>query len=208
MPITVSIVEDDADIRQSLSMIIRGTPGFKFMEDFDSAEKALVGLVKSPPKVVLMDIQLPGMTGIECIRKLKHQLPQVQFLMLTVFDDGDELFESLEAGATGYLLKRTPPAKILEAIEEVHGGGSPMSPRIARMVVERLSPVRAVVPKDQLTSREREILEFLTKGYRYKEIAEALGLGIETIHSHLRRIYGKLQVNSRTEAAVKFLETQ
>lgn len=207
MPISVSVVEDDAEIRQSLALIIGGTPGFLFKEAYASAEEALRGIPKLVPDVVLMDIQLPALSGIECVRRLKVKIPETQFVMLTVFDDGEQLFESLASGATGYLLKRTPPAKILEAIEEVHRGGSPMSPQIARLVVERFSPIRSTArAKQELTPRELEILDYLTRGYRYKEIAEALGLGVETVHTHLRRIYDKLQVTSRTEAAVKFLK--
>jgi DNA-binding NarL/FixJ family response regulator len=205
MPIIVSIVEDDAEIRQSLGLIIRGTAGFVLKEAYASGEEALEGIPKALPNVVLMDIELPGLRGVEVVRRLKPRNPSVQYVMLTVFDDGEDLFQSLTAGATGYLLKRTPPSRILDAIEEVHAGGSPMSPQIARMVVERFSPATAVAAKESLTARECEVLDYLVKGYRYKEIADALGLGVETVHTHLRRIYEKLQVRTRTEAVVKHL---
>ena len=207
MTIRVAIVEDDPDIRQSLALLIKGTPGYELCGAFCSAETALAELPAARPEVVLMDINLPQQSGIECVRQLKVQRPELQVVMLTVFDDSEDLFNSLSAGASGYLLKRTPPARILEAIAEVHRGGAPMSPQIARMVVERFFPANVVRPrKAELSAREEEILQLLTKGYRYKEIATALGLAVETVHSHLRRIYDKLHVTSRTEAVVKFLQ--
>ena len=207
MNIRVAIVEDDPDIRQSLALLIRGTPGYELCTACGSAEEALEVLPALNPEVVMMDINLPKLSGIECVRRLKVTHPRIQVVMLTVFDDSEDLFNSLSAGASGSLLKRTPPARILEAIAEVHRGGAPMSPQIARMVVERFFPAntpRTGLP--ELSKREEEILQLLTKGYRYKEIAADLGLAVETIHSHLRRIYDKLHVTSRTEAVVKFLQ--
>ncbi len=207
MTLRVAIVEDDADIRQSLALLIRGTPGFTLCGAYGSTEEALEGLPSASPQVVLMDIHLPKQSGIECVRQLKVKSPEVQVVMLTVFDDSEELFESLSAGASGYLLKRTPPAKILEAIQEVHQGGSPMSPQIARMVVQRFGPAeKPARSKQHLTEREEEILGLLSQGYRYKEIAATLGISVETVHTHLRRIYDRLQVTSRTEAVVKYLK--
>ena len=206
-PITVAIVEDDVDIRQSLSLLVEGAGGFRLTAAYGSTEEALLGLPKAPPQVVLMDIHLPKQSGIECVRQLKAQRPEVQVLMLTVFDDSEELFESLSAGASGYLLKRTPPSKILEAIQEVFQGGSPMSPQIARMVVQRFSqPAEPAKLKERLSQREEQILGLLSQGYRYKEIAANLGISVETVHTHLRRIYQRLQVTSRTEAVVKYLK--
>lgn len=207
MNIRVAIVEDDPDIRQSLSLLVRGTPGYELCGAFESAEAALEGLPGARPEVVLMDINLPGRSGIECVRRLKADRPGIQVVMLTVFDDSEDLFNSLSAGASGYLLKRTPPARILEAIAEVHRGGAPMSPQIARMVVEKFFPANVARPrKVELSGREEEVLQLLSQGYRYKEIAATLGLAVDTVHSHLRRIYEKLHVTSRTEAVVKFLQ--
>ena len=206
MNVKVSLVEDDGDIRESLSLLIRGTSGFEFLNSYSSAEDALAGLEGALPDVVLMDIHLPKASGIECVRSIKQRWPGVLVVMLTVFDDSEELFESLRAGASGYLLKRTSPSKILEAILEVWKGGAPMSPTIARMVVERFSPeVPAPKQKERFSEREEQILNLLSQGYRYKEIAHELGIAVETVHSHLRRIYDRLQVRSKTEAVVKFL---
>ena len=208
MTISTAIVEDDPDVRQSLSLLIRGTPGYALCGAYGSAEDALAALPSIHPEVMLMDINLPKQSGIECVRQIKVARPEIQVVMLTVFDDSEDLFNSLSAGASGYLVKRTPPARILEAIAEVHRGGAPMSPSIARMVVERFFPadIAKAPRKIELSPREDEILQLLAKGYRYKEIATALGLAVETVHSHLRRIYDKLHVTSRTEAVVKFLQ--
>jgi DNA-binding NarL/FixJ family response regulator len=207
MTIRVALVEDDPMIRQSLAQLVAGTPGYQLCGDFPDAESALEKIPGLKPEVVLMDINLPKQSGIDCVRQLKAGCPEIQMVMLTVFDDSEDLFNSLSAGASGYLLKRTPPAKILEAIAEVHRGGAPMSPQIARMVVERFCPADIRRPRRiDLSPREEEILQLLTKGYRYKEIGTALGLSVETVHSHLRRIYDKLHVTSRTEAVVKFLQ--
>ena len=169
-----------------------------------TAEEALRRLPTLSLDVVLMDIHLPGMSGIECIRRLKQQQPQLQITMLTVFEDHDRIFQSLAAGASGYLLKQTPPGKLLEAIAELHHGGSPMSAQIARQVVEAFQrPAAAQAGGESLTPREQEIIHLLARGYLYKEIADQLGLSVETVRTHLHRIYEKLHVHTRTEAVMK-----
>lgn len=204
MSLSVAIVEDDPDLRANLAALIRGTPGFVLDGTYGSAEEALIGIARTKPMITLMDINLPKLSGIECVRQLKHKLPQLVIVMLTVCDTAEEVFPSLAAGASGYLLKRTPPAKLLEAIEEVHRNGSVLSPPIARMVVETFFQRRQPV-EEPLTGREEAVLRQLAKGFRYKEIAAEMGVGVETIHTHVRHIYEKLHVTSRTEATVKFL---
>ncbi len=211
MPIDVSIVEDDAGIRESLATLINGASKLRCVSSHPNAEEALRDIPLKKPDVVLMDINLPRMNGIECVQRLKGLLPQLQVLMLTVFEDEDQLFKSLKAGANGYLLKRTKPAQLLEAIEEVHRGASPMSGKIARIMVQyfqqkslqQKSP--ASTDSVELSKREQEILDLLAKGFRYKEIADTLGISFDTVRSHLRNIYEKLHVSSRTEAVVKYL---
>ena len=206
MPIRVSIVEDDDGIRESLAVIVAGSEGFRCVSRHRSAEDALRDLPAAKPDVVLMYINLPKMSGINCVRKLKELLPSTQTLMLTVYEDNDSIFDSLAAGASGYLLKRTPPARLLEAIDEVHKGGSPMTTSIARRVVQSFQTMgRSTREEENLTPREEEILSYLAKGYRYKEIADQLFISVETVRSHLHRVYEKLHVRSRTEAVVKFL---
>ena len=206
MPIDVSIVEDDAGIRETLATLINGASKLKCVSSHANAEDALRDIPLKKPDVVLMDINLPRMNGIECVQRLKAILPKVHVLMLTVFEDEDQLFKSLKAGANGYLLKRTKPAQLLEAIEEVYRGASPMSGKIARIMVQYFQhkgPASADVV--ELSKREQEILDLLAKGHRYKEIADALGISFDTVRSHLRNIYEKLHVSSRTEAVVKYL---
>ncbi|MCL4790153.1 MAG: response regulator transcription factor [Verrucomicrobia bacterium] len=204
--IRVALVEDDAQIRESLAVLIEGAPGFRCVSRHADAESALAALPKLKPDVVLMDIRLPRLSGIECARQIKTALPAVQIVMLTVFEDDERVFDSLTAGASGYLIKRTPPAQILEAIAEVHRGGSPMSSAIARKVVQYVQTVaRPSGSELPVSAREQEILDRLARGFRYKEIADALGISMDTVRSHIRRIYEKLQVHSRTEAVVKFL---
>ncbi len=206
MPIDVSIVEDSAGIRESLATLINGASKLRCISSYPNAEEALKDIPLKKPDVVLMDINLPRMSGIECVQKLKVLLPKLQILMLTVFEDEDQLIKSFLAGATGYLLKRTKPAKLLEAIEEVHRGDSPMSGKIARIVVQHFNNKGAASPQTVgLSKREQEILDLLVKGYRYKEISDALGISFDTVRSHLRNIYEKLHVSSRTEAVVKYL---
>ena len=202
--INIAIVEDEDEVREGLAMLINGSEGFRCVQRYSSAEKALPDIVKNKPDVVLMDINLPGMSGIECMRQLKARQPGLPIMVLTVYDDDEKIFESLKAGASGYLLKKTPPAKILEAIVELYNGGSPMSSRIARKVVQTF---QAIGPSSEetgnLSKREHEILFYLAKGYRYKEIAEALFISIETVRTHLRNIYEKLHVRSRSEAGLE-----
>jgi DNA-binding NarL/FixJ family response regulator len=169
-----------------------------------SAEEALAKLPALHPDVVLMDIHLPGMSGIECIRQLKLQRPKIQIMMLTVFEDHDRIFQSLAAGSSGYLLKQTPPHKLLEAISELHQGGSPMSTQIARRVVEAFQPASTGDnPTTGLSAREKEIIALLGKGYLYKEIASQLGISVETVRTHIHNTYEKLHVRTRTEAVMK-----
>jgi DNA-binding NarL/FixJ family response regulator len=206
MPINVSIVEDDSRIRESMAILINGADNIRCISAHATAEEALSQIVLKKPDVVLMDINLPKMSGIECVRKLKALLPKLQILMLTMYEDDDQVFQSLMAGASGYLVKRTSPGEILEAIKEVHSGASPMSGKIARTVVEYFQKQQAASPEqEQLSRREREILDLLVKGYRYKEIADTLLISFETVRSHLKNIYDKLHVHSRTEAVVKYL---
>ena len=204
--ITVSIVDDDKQLRQSMATFVNGTPGFKCVSTYGSAEAALQGLLADKPDVVLMDINLGGMNGIECVEKLKPQAPDMQIMMLTVYEDVDKIFKALSAGASGYLLKRLSPSKLLQAIRELHAGGSPMSASIARKVVASFQKVGKTDPKHAaLSPREAMVLDCLAKGFTYKAIADELGISIDTIRTYLRRIYEKLHVQSRTEAVAKYL---
>jgi DNA-binding NarL/FixJ family response regulator len=204
--IKVSIVDDDEGIRASLATLIRRAPALRLAGDYPDAETALKEIPTHLPDVVLMDINLPGIKGVECVRQLKTVLPNVQFLMLTVYEDSDSLFNSLKAGASGYLLKRTASARLIEAIQDVHAGGSPMSPQLARRVVQFFSkPSADNSPVSRLAPGEKEFLEQLAKGYAYKEIADRMKISIDTVRSYVRTVYEKLHVHSRTEAVVKFL---
>jgi len=206
MPITVSIVEDNEQLRGTLARVLNRAEGFACVGQFATAEDALQRLPQEPPAVVLMDINLPGMNGVECVRQLKPLCPEIQVIMLTVYEDTESIFNALAAGATGYLLKRTPRAELLEAIRDVLKGGSPMSAHIARKVVQSFQrPATAAPPTDDLSPREKEVLDCLAQGFLYKEIADKLGISYETVHTYIRRIYEKLQVRTRTEAVAKFL---
>ena len=205
MQIKVSIVDDDKDMRASLATLIRSASSLKLAGSYASAEIALEEIPKRPPDVVLMDINMPGMAGIECVRRLKALVPAVQFLMLTVYEDGDSLFSSLKAGASGYLLKRTSSAQLLDAVRDVHSGGSPMSPQLARRVVQYFSNPQGASSVSHLSPGERQFLQLLAKGYVYKEIAEHMGISTDTVRYYVRTVYEKLHVHSRTEAVVKFL---
>jgi DNA-binding NarL/FixJ family response regulator len=206
MQIKVAIVDDDDGIRSSLATLIRRSPLFKLTGDYPDAETAIKEIPRNPPDVVLMDINMPGMKGMDCVQILKTQLPGAQFLMLTVYEDSDSLFASLKAGASGYLLKRTASARLLEAIRDVHAGGSPMTPQLARRVVQFFSkPNEKASPIAQLTTGENEFLDQLANGYAYKEIAERMKISIDTVRSYVRTVYEKLHVHSRTEAVVKYL---
>jgi DNA-binding NarL/FixJ family response regulator len=206
MPISVSIVEDNEQLRGTLARVIGRAEGFRCVSQYGDAESALEGLPKDKPDVVLMDINLPGMNGVECVRGLKQKAPAIQSVMLTVYEDTDNIFNALAAGAAGYLLKRTKTPELLEAIREVHRGGSPMTTHIARKVTQSfLKAGRSTQPTENLSEREQEVLDCLSQGFLYKEIAEKLGISYETVHTYIRRIYEKLQVRTRTEAVAKFL---
>ena len=206
MAISVAIVEDNAEVRRSISRFIDGAPGFRCTCACESAEEALRVIPKTPPDVVLMDIQLPRMSGIACTASLKAALPSVPVMMLTVYEDPDAIFNALKAGASGYLLKRTDPSKVLEAVTQLYNGGSPMTGEIARKVIESFHQAKPVAhPQDKLTSREEEILEHLAKGFVTKEIADKLAISPATVRFHLRHIYDKLHVRSRVEAVIKYL---
>jgi DNA-binding NarL/FixJ family response regulator len=202
--IHVSIVEDTDDIREALRVLINGSLGFECTHVYPDAEAALQGMPDKEVDVVLMDINLPGINGIECMTRLKNKMPQVQFMMCTVYDDDDNIFSALESGATGYMLKRTSPAQILEAIRDLHEGGSPMSSEIARRVVDAMQRKKKPTGQTEiLTDREKEILDFLSRGFLYKEIASELFISKETVKKHIHNIYDKLQVQTRTEALNK-----
>jgi DNA-binding NarL/FixJ family response regulator len=204
LSIKVSIVEDDDRIRNSLKALIDGSEGFCCLSAHPNGEDALREVAACQPDVVLLDINLPEISGIDCIPKLKSRVPTVKILMHTVYEDEDKLFKSLRAGAHGYLLKRIPPAKLLEAISDVHAGNSAMSSQIARLVVKHFHELGPVNSTANLTNREVEILQHLSRGYQNKEIADLLGIGFDTVRTHLRNIYEKLHVNSRTEAVMKY----
>ena len=198
--IHVAIVEDDDEIRQTLALIINGTPGYHCKHTFIDCESAIKELPNLYVNVVLMDIELPGITGIEGIKILKPLIPNTDFIMLTIKQDDESVFNSLCAGASGYLMKNTPPSELLKSITEVHKGGSPMSTNIARKVI--LSFQNAT-PPSPLSDRETEILQLLCSGMNYRSIAEQIFLSAHTVKSHIKNIYRKLHVNSRAEAVGK-----
>lgn len=205
-PIQVALVEDDEEIRANLTHWIGGNRSFHLLRSYADAETALADLPRLRPDMVLMDINLPGIDGVECVRRLKARMPAVQFMMLTVYEDSNRVFRSLMAGASGYLLKGTPPDKLLAAIREVCAGGAPMTPEIARRVVQHFQKVpdpAAQLPR--LTPRERDVLDQLAKGYLYKEIEDNLGISTGTLRGYIVTVYDKLHVHSRTQAVVKYL---
>jgi RNA polymerase sigma factor (sigma-70 family) len=210
MAISVSIVEDNDKLRGTLAKVIGRAEGFRFASDYGSAEDALADLPKVKPDVVLMDINLPGMNGVECARQLKTLLSGTQVMMLTVYEDTENIFNALAAGASGYMLKRTPAKELLEAIHEVKRGGSPMTTHIARKVVQSFQKTtgqqQAANELSELSEREQQVLDLLAQGLIYKEIADKLSISYETVHTYIRRIYEKLQVRTRTEAVAKFLQ--
>lgn len=206
-PIRISIVEDDDRIRNMFIILLEGADGFRCVSAYPNAEDALTDLPSKKPDIVLMDINLPGMDGIECVKKLSVLEPEMHIIMLTVYEDNDRIFQSLEAGAGGYLLKSTSPAEILDALKDVKNGGAPMSAQIARKVVQSFYKPKGIGKKlEILTDREEEILSLLSSGYMYKEIAGELFITIDTVKTHIRHIYDKLQVRTRTEAVVKYLD--
>jgi DNA-binding NarL/FixJ family response regulator len=206
-PIRVSIVDDEVDLRENIAGYVDAAKGFRCVSVHSSAEEALAHLPKEKPDVVLMDINLGGMSGIECVLRLKPLMRETQVVMLTVFEDTEKIFSALAAGASGYLLKRMPPEKLLEAIREVHEGGSPMSAPIARKVVQSLQTHRppGVDETAELSPREREVLDGLAEGQAYKQIAEKLSVSIHTVRNYIRRIYEKLHVRTSAEAVAKYL---
>ena len=205
MPITVSIVEDNDKLRETLARVLNRADGFRCVSQHASAEDALAELPPVKPDVVLMDINLPGMNGVECVRQLKKLRPEIQVMMLTVYEDTENIFNALAAGASGYMLKRTASKELLEAIREVQRGGSPMTAHIARLVVQSFQKPAADAPAENLSEREQQVLDLLSRGLMYKEIADKLQISYETVHTYIRRIYEKLQVRTRTEAVAKFL---
>ncbi len=205
MAIVVSLVEDDAEARKILAGWIGRAPGFKIAGQWGAAETALSELKNIKPDVVLMDINLPGMSGVEAVRHLKPELPGTQFVMLTVYEDADHIYDALAAGATGYLLKQTPRVELLEALQEVHKGGSPMTSNIARKVVQSFrQTASSPVPGQELSPREQEVLDLLARGYLYKEIAERLNVTVPTVNTYVRRMYEKLHVRSRAQAVARY----
>jgi len=205
-PITISIVDDDSDLNGKIAAYLCKTSNYRCISSYTTAEDALAHLPKERPDVVLMDINMDGMNGIECVRQLKPKLPDTQVVMLTVFEDAGKIFKAITAGASGYLLKRMPPSKLLEAIEEVVNGGSPMSAPIARKVLQLVRTMP--IPGNQsaeLSERERQVLDGLAAGQINKQIAAQMGVSIHTVRTYIRRIYEKLHVRSRTEALAKYL---
>ena len=205
MSIRVAIVEDDRVVRENLALLIDGAPGFSCVGSCSSAEEACRRLPAIAPEVVLMDLHLPGQSGIACVSRLKELLQHTQVIMLTVEEDSRQVFECLKAGATGYLLKHVGSEKILEAVVDVHNGGAPMSSHIAREVVSAFRKTRSIEPQTLgLSPREEEVLMLLSKGYRSKEIADELKVAVATVNTYVRHIYEKLHVRSRAEAVARF----
>jgi len=207
MAIKVAIVDDDARVRTNLARAVDRSGEFQCVGQFASAEDAIERLPASEPQVVLMDINMPGLNGIECVQRLKAERPEIEFIMLTVYEDTESVFNALAAGASGYLLKQAAREELFDAIKQVHTGGSPMTSHIARKVVQAF---RQPAPSDEDTSklslREQQVLELLAKGYLYKEIAESLGISYDTVHNHIRHVYDKLHVRSRSQAVAKYFE--
>ncbi len=204
---TLAIVEDDKDLREALAKLVATAPNWQVKAAFPNAERALPALIAEPVDLVLMDIQLPGMSGIECVARLREAHPSVRVLMLTVYDHSERVFEALSAGASGYLLKRDIPSRLIGSLNEAFQGSTPFSSAVARHMLEHFL-VRKPTPSEpdwNLTQRESEILKLLVQGALYKEIADQLGIGITTVRFHLRNIYDKLHVSTRTEAVVKYL---
>ena len=204
-PIRIALVEDDSEIRQTTSLILKTETGFELTGVYENGKQFLDALEMNRPDVVLMDIQMPQMNGIETVQKAAELYPEIQYLMCTVFEDHDSIFESLKAGATGYILKNTPVNKLFDAIREIYAGGSPMSAQIARMVIRTFNSKEkpGTIDLSILSDREKEVLELLADGLLYKEIGEQLFISIGTVRQHIHNIYKKLQVQNRTEAINK-----
>jgi DNA-binding NarL/FixJ family response regulator len=208
VPISVSIIEDHQETRESIAQLLRRTPGLTLMGIYPTAEAALADLPQEPPDVVLVDIRLPGMSGIECVGQLKSRVRKLCVLMLTTYEERELIFDSLRAGASGYLLKKNASCnELIQAIEQVHAGGAPMSMPIARKLVSYFQNNHQPSEMENLTQREQEILTLLARGHQYKQIADDVGISLDTVRTHIKHIYDKLHVQSRTEATVKFLGT-
>jgi DNA-binding NarL/FixJ family response regulator len=207
--ISVSIVEDLKDIREHVKHVVEEADGFICLSTYSNAEDAITEIPAMQPDIVLMDINLPGMSGIDCILKIKEKCRSTQFMMFTIYEDSEQVFDSLSAGANGYLLKKTPPGKILVALKELYEGGAPMSTQIARKVVHAFQkPASGNIDSAGLSAREKEVLQFLSKGYLYKEIGNKLNISTGTVRQHIHKIYEKLHVQNRTEALNKFYGTR
>ena len=205
MPITIAIVEDDPRIRTTLAAILQRDPDCICTGEYGSAEEAIEKIPASPPKVVIMDINLPGMNGVECVQKLSKLVPGMHILMLTVFNDTETIFDALRAGAVGYLTKPVRAAQLTAAVRDVIGGGAPMTSSIARMVVQSFQhPQSTATEGEGLSPRERDVLDHLAKGYLYKEIADRMHVSYSTVRTHIERIYGKLHVQSRSQAVARY----
>jgi len=204
LSIRICLIEDDARLRQLIARWLQHEPGFQIINQYSDAESAVIGMPRDQPDVALVDINLPGQSGIDCVRQLKRLLPGTQFGIVTVYEDADRIFQALAAGATGYLLKQTPRAELIAAIRELNHGGSPMSTSIARKVVQSFHhPPPASPSGPQLSAREQQVLDGLVRGDLYKEIADTLSISMGTLHTYIRRIYEKLHVHSRAQAAAK-----
>ncbi len=201
MPIRIAIIEDDPDIRQLLRLLLNGSPGYECQQIFGSCEAGIPALVKTPPDILLMDIDLPGISGIEGVKRLRRELPTLNIIMLTVHEDDEAVFAALCAGAIGYLVKGLPPIQLLAAIDEAQQGGAPMSPGIARLIVQSFRPKST--HSHDLSQREQEVLALLCEGDNYSTIAEKLFISGNTVRSHIKSIYKKLEVNSRAAAVLK-----
>lgn len=207
LPISVVVIDDDDSLREILSSWVEESGGFALLGAFPDSESAMAKVASLNPKVALVDINMPGLSGIECVRDLKPRCPNTQFVMLTVYEDSDHIFDALAAGATGYLLKRTTREDLLSSILEVNAGGSPMTSNIARKVVQSLQRSKSTrKPSDELSKRENEVLVLLAQGYLYKEIADQLGISFQTVNTYIRRIYEKLHVHSRSQAVALFAQ--
>lgn len=207
MTITLSIVEDDRKTRSNLTTFLNGEARVQLLTVYENAEEAVRGIPLERPQVALVDINLPGMNGMECTTQLKAAFPELQVLMLTAYEDSDLIFSSLRAGASGYLLKRMVPTELIPSIEQVLLGGAPMSMRVARKVVDHFHQIQQPSSDvEKLSKREQEVITLLAKGYIYREIGDALGISLGSVRTYLQRIYEKLHVQTRTEATVKFLQ--
>jgi DNA-binding NarL/FixJ family response regulator len=207
MPIRVCIVEDDLRLQALVARWLRQEPELQLVNSYPDAESAVAGIPGDRPDVVLMDINLPGQNGIECVGQLKSKLPATQFAMVTVYEDEDKILQALKVGATGYLLKQTPRAEVIAAIRELHRGGSPMTPNIARKVVQSFHRSKPPAADPLLSDREQQVMDLLAQGYLYKEITGSLGISQGSLHTYIRRVYEKLHVHSRAQAMAKLAKS-